>query len=242
MQLEEQLFYAAVLSNCWCVCLFVCVCLEGRTCRRGGGGGGGMHLGSSWRWQLSRAMRLALRWCRLCRLQRGCRRWGAKPRTGGRLWQLWSYGKVLLRSLYFNSLSNSDTLLDCAFEPVYWIVDNVTRWFGVVRRCDCSARCASPPQSLFFSLLLFFFSPPPLSGLCHSGHTAHDLGGGRSLLVRLTHNPQHLPRVLGGVAPLLRPLAPRHGGLPLLQGHYHPPRTPTKGITALFLQVSTDPL
>lgn len=156
VQLEEQLFYAAFLSNCWCVCLFVCVCLEGRACRRGSGGG--MHLGSSWRWQLSRAMRLALRWCRLCRLQRGCRRWGAEPRTGGRFWQLWSYGKLLLWSLYFNSLSNLDTLLDCAFEPVYWIVDNVTRWFGVVRRCECWAGCVSPPQSLFFSVSCF----PPL--------------------------------------------------------------------------------
>lgn len=190
-----------------------------------------MRLGSSWRWQLSRVMRLALRWCRLCRLQRGCRRWGAEPRTGGRFWQLWSYSKLLLRSLYFNSLSNSDTLLDCAFEPVYWIVDNVTRWFGVVRRRDRWAGCFSPPQSLFFSVSCF-----PLSGLCHSGHTAHDLSCGHSLLVRLTHYPQHLPRALGGVAPLLRPLAPRHGGLPLLQGHYHLPRTPTKGITALFLQ------
>jgi len=46
--------------------------------------------------------------------------------------ELWSYGKLLLRSLYYNSLCNSDTALDCAFEPVYWIVDNVTRWFGVV--------------------------------------------------------------------------------------------------------------
>lgn len=151
VQLEEQLFYAAFLSNCWCVCLLVCVCLEGRACRRGGG----MRLGSGWWWQLSRAMRLALRWCRLCRLQRGCRRWGAEPRTGGRFWQLWSYGKLLLRSLYFNSLSNSDTLLDCAFEPVYWIVDNVTRWFGVVRRCDCWAGCVSSPQSLFFSVSCF---------------------------------------------------------------------------------------
>lgn len=80
----------------------------------------------------------------------------------------------------------------------------------------------------------------PLSGLCHSGHTAHDLSCGHSLLVRLTHYPQHLPNALGGVAHLLRPLAPRHGGLPLLQGHYHLPGTPTKGITALSLQVSTD--
>lgn len=91
-----------------------------------------MRMGSSWRWQLSRAMRLALRWCRLCRSRRGTRSTdGTKP-WSSRLWELWSYGKVMLKSLYFNSLSNSDTLLDCMFEPVYWIVDNVTRWFGVV--------------------------------------------------------------------------------------------------------------
>lgn len=113
----------------WCVCLCVCVCLEGRVCRRGGG----MRMSSSWRWQLSRAMRLALRWCRLCRPQRGGRGGGTKPWDSGRFLELWSYSKLLLKSLYFNSLSNSDTLLDCAFEPVYWIVDNVTRWFGVVR-------------------------------------------------------------------------------------------------------------
>ncbi|TNN37106.1 putative palmitoyltransferase ZDHHC16 [Liparis tanakae] len=91
---------------------------------------------SSWRWQLSRAMRLALRWFRRCRLQRGGRGvgvGGATERSGGaRLLELWRYGRLLLSSLHFNSLTDSDTLLDCAFEPVYWIVDNVTRWFGVV--------------------------------------------------------------------------------------------------------------
>ncbi|KAE8284509.1 Palmitoyltransferase ZDHHC16B [Larimichthys crocea] len=128
---EELLFYAACVCNCWGLCLCVCVCLEGRTCRRGGGGG--MRMGSSWRWQLSRAMRLALRWCRLCRPQRGGGRGGgSKLWISGKFLELWSYSKLLLKSLYFNSLSNSDTLLDCAFEPVYWIVDNVTRWFGVV--------------------------------------------------------------------------------------------------------------
>uniref|UniRef100_A0A3Q1CMK2 Palmitoyltransferase n=1 Tax=Amphiprion ocellaris TaxID=80972 RepID=A0A3Q1CMK2_AMPOC len=93
-----------------------------------------MRMGSNWRWQLSRAMRLAMRWCRLCRLQRGGRGGGggSKPLISGRLLELWSYSKLLLQSLYYNSLTNSDTLLDCAFEPVYWIVDNVTRWFGVV--------------------------------------------------------------------------------------------------------------
>ncbi|XP_046887816.1 palmitoyltransferase ZDHHC16B [Hypomesus transpacificus] len=83
---------------------------------------------SSWRWQFSRAMRLLLRWCRLCP-RRGV---GGASKPKRKLQELWSYFKLLLKSLYFNSLSNSDTLLDCVFEPVYWIVDHVTRWFGVV--------------------------------------------------------------------------------------------------------------
>ena len=142
LRYEELLFYAACVSNCWCVCLCVCVCLEGRVCRRGGG----MRVSSSWRWQLSRAMRLALRWCRLCRPQRGGRGGGTKPWASGRFLELWSYSKLLLKSLYFNSLSNSDTLLDCAFEPVYWIVDNVTRWFGVVRGFDFYYGCFHTPK------------------------------------------------------------------------------------------------
>ncbi|XP_056626843.1 palmitoyltransferase ZDHHC16B isoform X2 [Triplophysa dalaica] len=83
---------------------------------------GGMR---SWRWYLSRVMRLFLRWFRLCP-QRGRR----KRQSGVR--DLWNYGKVMLKSLYYNILTNSDTVLDCAFEPIYWVVDNLTRWFGVV--------------------------------------------------------------------------------------------------------------
>lgn len=81
-----------------------------------------MRMGSSWRWQLSRTMRLVLRWCRPDRA----------GRKGGRVSELWNYTKVLLKTLYYNSLSDSDTLFDCVFEPIYWIVDNFTRWFGVV--------------------------------------------------------------------------------------------------------------
>ncbi|XP_039992043.1 palmitoyltransferase ZDHHC16B isoform X2 [Xiphias gladius] len=136
LRYEELLFYAVCVCNCWCVCLCVCVCLGGRVRRRGGGSsGGGMRMGSSWRWQLSRAMRLALRWCRLCRPQRGGRGGRNKPWISGRFLELWRYSKLLLKSLYYNSLSNSDTVLDSVFEPVYWIVDNVTRWFGVVFVC-----------------------------------------------------------------------------------------------------------
>ncbi|XP_037353537.1 palmitoyltransferase ZDHHC16 isoform X3 [Talpa occidentalis] len=46
--------------------------------------------------------------------------------------QRWRYGKVCLRSLLYNSFGGSDTAVDAAFEPVYWLVDNVIRWCGVV--------------------------------------------------------------------------------------------------------------
>ncbi|XP_066881017.1 palmitoyltransferase ZDHHC16 isoform X6 [Kogia breviceps] len=44
----------------------------------------------------------------------------------------WRYGKVCLRSLLYNSFGGSDTAVDAAFEPIYWLVDNVIRWCGVV--------------------------------------------------------------------------------------------------------------
>ncbi|XP_062435687.1 palmitoyltransferase ZDHHC16 isoform X5 [Rhea pennata] len=46
--------------------------------------------------------------------------------------QLWRYGRLCLRSLLYNSFTNADVVLDSLFEPVYWLVDHVTRWFGVV--------------------------------------------------------------------------------------------------------------
>lgn len=46
--------------------------------------------------------------------------------------QRWRYGKVCLRSLLYNSFGGSDAAVDAAFEPIYWLVDNVIRWCGVV--------------------------------------------------------------------------------------------------------------
>lgn len=86
-------------------------------------------MGGSWRCQLSRTMRLVLRWCRPHRAAHG------RGGVGGSVSQLWSYTKVMLKSLYYNVLTDSDTLFDCVFEPIYWFVDNVTRWFGVVFVC-----------------------------------------------------------------------------------------------------------
>ncbi|XP_063101180.1 palmitoyltransferase ZDHHC16 isoform X7 [Cavia porcellus] len=45
--------------------------------------------------------------------------------------QRWRYGKVCLRSMLYNSFGGGETAVDAAFEPIYWLVDNVIRWFGV---------------------------------------------------------------------------------------------------------------
>lgn len=65
--------------------------------------------------------------------------------------QRWRYGKVCLRSLLYNSFGGSDTAIDAAFEPVYWLVDNVIRWFGVVSDdAQEGRRCVSDGLTLSF--------------------------------------------------------------------------------------------
>lgn len=151
-----------------------------------------MRIGSSWRWQLSRAMRLMIRWCRLCRLQMGSR---DKPWTS-RILELWSYNRMLLRSLYYNSLTNSDTLLDCAFEPVYWIVDNVTRWFGVVFVCLVTVLTSS------IVVIVYMFVLPTILRTYPTHWVMWHLGCGHWLLVMVvfhyykatTTTPGHPPK------------------------------------------------
>ncbi|KAK5880864.1 hypothetical protein CesoFtcFv8_021726 [Champsocephalus esox] len=117
-------------------------------------------MGSSWRWHLSRTMRLAMRWCRGPQRGGGCG--GNRPWISGRCFEVWSYSKMLLRSLYFNSLTDADTLLDCAFEPVYWIVDNVTRWFGVVFVCLVVLLTTSVVVIIYLFVLPTILSTYPL--------------------------------------------------------------------------------
>ncbi|MBN3295827.1 ZDH16 Palmitoyltransferase, partial [Amia calva] len=76
----------------------------------------------------SSVMRLFLRWCRLCPKR-------SRTKVGKRVRELWSYSRLMLRSLHFNSLTNSDVVMDSLFEPIYWLVDHLTRWFGVVFVC-----------------------------------------------------------------------------------------------------------
>ncbi|RXN25965.1 putative palmitoyltransferase ZDHHC16 [Labeo rohita] len=109
----------------------------------------------SWRWFLSRVMRLFLRWFRLCP-RRGRRK---RP---SRLRDLWNYGTVLLKSLYFNVLTNSDTVMDCVFEPIYWLVDNMTRWFGVVFVSLVIALTSSVVIIVYLCVLPIIFSSYPV--------------------------------------------------------------------------------
>lgn len=69
-------------------------------------------------------MRLFLRCLRLGRRRR--------LRFLKHIQELWKYGRVSYHSLVYNSFTNSDVIIDSLFEPIYWIVDHVTRWFGVV--------------------------------------------------------------------------------------------------------------
>lgn len=40
--------------------------------------------------------------------------------------------RLLAKSLYVNSLTDSDVVFDSVFEPVFLTVDYITRWFGLV--------------------------------------------------------------------------------------------------------------
>ncbi|XP_037318821.2 palmitoyltransferase ZDHHC16B [Pungitius pungitius] len=149
---------------------------------------------SSWRCQLSRAARLALRWCRRRRW-----RWRRRPQPGapgGRLLALWGYGALLLKSLCSNSLADGDTLLDCAFEPVYWIVDSVTRWFGAVFVCLVVLLTTS------VVVIVYLFVLPTIVSTYPSYWVAWHLSCGHWLLVMVvfhyykvtTTSPGHSPK------------------------------------------------
>lgn len=82
-----------------------------------------------------------MRWCPSsvlylvrCILLQSCTRRG-RIRLPVSLRENWAYIKLLGRSLHFNSLTDSDVVFDSIFEPVFWTVDYVTRWFGLVFVC-----------------------------------------------------------------------------------------------------------
>lgn len=75
--------------------------------------------------------------------------------------ELSAYMKLLVQSLYFNSLTDSDVIFDSVFEPVFWTVDYVTRWFGLVSVCVfvLCAHLISLREFLTFSLNLSVSDP-----------------------------------------------------------------------------------
>ncbi|XP_049591560.1 palmitoyltransferase ZDHHC16A isoform X1 [Syngnathus scovelli] len=80
------------------------------------------------RWRLCPGSLVHLLRCmllRLCPKRQGCRLplWMSKPQA---------YLKLLLQSLFYNTLTDSDVIFESLFEPLLWIVDYLTRWFGLV--------------------------------------------------------------------------------------------------------------
>ncbi|CAB1312407.1 unnamed protein product [Coregonus sp. 'balchen'] len=75
-----------------------------------------------------------LRWMRL----RVCARWwrysnGNNSRLPLCVRQRWVYLRLMVNSLCYNSLTNSDVVMDSLMEPIFWMVDLLTRWFGAVK-------------------------------------------------------------------------------------------------------------
>ena len=57
--------------------------------------------------------------------------------------------KLIHRTFFYNELTNTDSVADMAFNPLFWLVDNFAYYFGIVR---------SPfvYKSFFFSFNLLF--------------------------------------------------------------------------------------
>lgn len=107
--------------------------------------------------------RCRMRWCpnsvlhllRCVRL-RACTRRG-KSRLPLWIREIWAYVSVLVQSLYFNSLTDSDVVFDSIFEPVFWTVDYVTRWFGTVSVCLFSVTSQTEFMSFSLKKALYFW-------------------------------------------------------------------------------------
>lgn len=166
--------------------------------------------------------RCRMRWCPSSLLQplrcvrlRSCTRRG-KSRLPLWIRELWAYMRVLVRSLYFNTLTDSDVVFDSVFEPVFWTVDYVTRWFGTVSVCFCLLYqlqrvflCGKLTMSDFCLCLV---------GVCMSGGDPDQLYCHDSLYSPSAFGPQHVLPCMDRLAHLLWTLEPRHDCFPLLQG------------------------
>lgn len=128
--------------------------------------------------QVNASSRLRMRWCPSsvghvlrCVLLRSC------PRRGRHrlpMWMrlMWAYVKLLIHSLFFNTLTDSDVVFDSVFEPVFWTVDYVTRWFGMVSVCARVYLFNQYPDKHYSNLTVCSLLPCRCEGVCVSGgHT-----------------------------------------------------------------------
>lgn len=121
--------------------------------------------------------------------------------------QRWRYGKVCLRSLLYNSFGGSDTAVDAAFEPIYWLVDNVIRWCGVVSDAQGAGRGmfrgsrgtrASPTLEIFLSYSghwqahCIYLTSLVLAGVRGAGDCVDQLYCGHRLPMCPTPHPPNL--------------------------------------------------
>lgn len=67
--------------------------------------------------------------------------------------EILAYMRVLVKSLYFNSLTDSDVVFDSVFEPAFWTVEFVTRRFGKVFICLVVILTSSIIAIAYFVLL-----------------------------------------------------------------------------------------
>ncbi|KFZ67228.1 putative palmitoyltransferase ZDHHC16, partial [Podiceps cristatus] len=146
--------------------------------------------------------------------------------------QLWHYGHLCLRSLLYNSFTNGDVVLDSLFEPIYWLVDHVTRWFGVVFVALVIGLTSSIVAIVDICLLPLILQTCTPAWICW--HLAY---GHWNLIMIVFHyymaittSPGHPPQKSrpdpwGGFGPMARhgytPLTPEAAWLKNCVGHYN---------------------
>lgn len=163
-----------------------------------------------------------MRWCPISVLPllRCVRIWSCTRRGRGRLplsiREILAYVRVLVKSLYFNSLTDSDVVFDSVFEPAFWTVEFVTRRFGQV--CICLAEFTR----YFFFFLLFIEILTSilcvLAGVCMSCGHIDQLYHRDSLFGPAASGAEHLHPCMDRLAPVFWTLDHHHDCFPLLQG------------------------
>ncbi|EOA98484.1 Putative palmitoyltransferase ZDHHC16, partial [Anas platyrhynchos] len=135
--------------------------------------------------------------------------------------QLWHYGRLCLRSLLYNSFTNSDVVLDSLFEPVYWLVDHVP--FPQVFVALVIGLTSSIVAIVYICLLPLILQTYTPAWICW-----HLTYGHWNLIMIVFHyykaittSPGHPPQVRTTRHQRYRPLTPGAAWLNNCVGHYN---------------------